>query len=98
MSYLILGASSGLGRELANILAQNSNDLIIISRDEKDLKAIKFDLETKFKVVVKYFAVDVSLYDEVKKFLDSNFQFWSFCDLWFHSHSSQKCKSWDTTE
>tara|TARA_B100001765_G_scaffold206782_1_gene164316 strand:- start:28 stop:768 length:741 start_codon:yes stop_codon:yes gene_type:complete len=72
MSYLILGASSGLGRELANILAQNSNDLIIISRDEKDLKAIKFDLETKFKVVVKYFAVDVSLYDEVKKFLDSN--------------------------
>ena len=25
MSYLILGASSGLGRELANILAQNSN-------------------------------------------------------------------------
>ena len=65
MSYLILGASSGLGRELAKILAQNSNDLIIISRDEKDLKAIKFDLETKFKVVVKYFAVDVSLYNEV---------------------------------
>ena len=49
MSYLILGASSGLGRELAYILAKNSNDLIIISRDERDLKAIKSDLEIKFE-------------------------------------------------
>ena len=48
MSYLILGASSGLGRELAYILAKNSNDLIIISRDERDLRAIKSDLEIKF--------------------------------------------------
>tara|TARA_Y100000590_G_scaffold465173_1_gene636703 strand:+ start:781 stop:1521 length:741 start_codon:yes stop_codon:yes gene_type:complete len=72
MSYLILGASSGLGRELANVLAQKSNNLIIISRDEKDLKAIKFDLEAKYKVTVKYFAVDVSLQEEVKKFLQSN--------------------------
>ncbi|MAH52040.1 MAG: short-chain dehydrogenase, partial [Candidatus Pelagibacter sp.] len=50
MSYLILGASTGLGRELAYILAKNSNDLIIISRDERDLKAIKSDLEIKFKI------------------------------------------------
>ena len=52
MSYLILGASSGLGRELAYILAKNSNDLIIISRDERDLKAVKSDLEIKFKIIV----------------------------------------------
>ena len=44
MSYLILGASSGLGRELANVLAKNANNLIIISRDERDLKTIKSDL------------------------------------------------------
>ena len=72
MSYLILGASSGLGRELAYILAKNSNDLIIISRDERDLKAIKSDLEIKFKITVKYFAVDASSFDEIKKFLYSN--------------------------
>ena len=72
MSYLILGASSGLGRELAYILAKNSNDLIIISRDERDLRAIKSDLEIKFKVTVKYFAVDASSFDEIKKFLYSN--------------------------
>ena len=72
MSYLILGASSGLGRELAYILAKNSNDLIIISRDERDLRAIKSDLEIKFKITVKYFVVDASSFDEIKKFLYSN--------------------------
>ena len=72
MSYLILGASSGLGRELANILAKNANDLLIISRDERDLKTIKSDLETKFKITVKYFVLDASSFDEVKKFLESN--------------------------
>tara|TARA_B000000460_G_scaffold220614_1_gene172243 strand:- start:587 stop:1339 length:753 start_codon:yes stop_codon:yes gene_type:complete len=72
MSYLILGASSGLGRELANILAKNLNNLIIISRDERDLKTIKSDLEARFKIVVKYFVLDASSFDEVKKFLESN--------------------------
>jgi len=72
MSYLILGASSGLGKELAYILAKNLNDLIIISRDEKDLSAIKSDLELKFKIDVKYFVIDASSYDEIKIFLHSN--------------------------
>ena len=72
MNYLILGASSGLGRELAYIFAKNSHDLIIISRDERDLRAIKSDLEIKFKITVKYFVVDVSSFDEIKKFLHSN--------------------------
>ena len=72
MKYLILGASSGLGKELAYILAKNSHNLIIISRDERDLKAIKSDLEIKFKITVKYFVVDASSFDETKKFLYSN--------------------------
>ena len=72
MSYLIFGASSGLGKELAYIFAKNLNNLIIISRDERDLKAIKSDLENKFKVNVKYFVVDASSFEEIKNFLDSN--------------------------
>ena len=86
MSYLILGASSGLGRELAYTLAKNSNDLIIISRDERDLRAIKSDLEIKFKIAVKYFSIDVSSFDEVKNFLHSNLNLLSklkeYCFLW----------------
>ena len=41
MSYLIIGASSGLGRELALRFAKEKNNLILISRDIRDLNAIK---------------------------------------------------------
>ena len=34
MNYLIVGASSGLGRDLAYIFAKNSHNLTLISRDE----------------------------------------------------------------
>ena len=51
MKYIILGASSGLGREIAYLLAEKKNDLIIISRDERDLSAIKNDLEIQFKKI-----------------------------------------------
>ena len=50
MNYLIVGASSGLGRDLAYKFAQNSNNLILVSRDERDLKALKNDIEVKFKL------------------------------------------------
>ena len=52
MNYLIIGASSGLGRELAYTFAESNNNLIISSRDAKDLNAIKSDLENKYKIKV----------------------------------------------
>ena len=45
MSYLIIGSSSGLGRELAYTFAKNHNNLILVSRDERDLVPIKSDIE-----------------------------------------------------
>ena len=63
MSYLIFGSSSGLGKEIAYILAKNLNNIIIVSRDERDLKAIKSDLESKFRIDVKYFVLDASSFD-----------------------------------
>ena len=61
MSYLIIGASSGLGREIAYTFAKNKNDLIIVSRDEKDLMAIKTDLETRFNVDIKILNLNFSV-------------------------------------
>jgi len=72
MKYIILGASSGLGREIAYLLAEKKNDLIIISRDERDLKAIKYDLEIQYKIDVIYFELDLSSFEKVQKFFDSN--------------------------
>ena len=34
---IITGASSGLGRDLAYTFAERKNNLILVSRDEKDL-------------------------------------------------------------
>jgi short-subunit dehydrogenase len=72
MKYIILGASSGLGREITFLLAKKKNDLIIISRDERDLRAIKNDLEIQFKINVTYFEIDLSSFEKIKNFFKSN--------------------------
>ena len=41
MNYLIIGASSGLGRDLAYRFAKNSHNLTLISRDERDTLGFK---------------------------------------------------------
>ena len=41
MKYLIIGASSGLGRELAYEYAKNKHDLVFVSRELRDHAAIK---------------------------------------------------------
>ena len=72
MSYLIIGASSGLGRELALKFAQENNNLILVSRDIRDLNAIKSDLELKFKVQIKCIDIDFSSLDEINQKLFKN--------------------------
>ena len=72
MKYIILGASSGLGREITYLLAKKKNDLIIISRDERDLRAIKDDLEIQFKINVTYFELDLASFEKIQNFFKSN--------------------------
>ncbi len=67
MKYLIIGASSGLGRELSYVFAKNKNDLLITSRDARDLQAIKSDLENKFKINVDIIQIDLSSEQDLEK-------------------------------
>ena len=60
MKYLIIGASSGLGREVAYSFAKNNHDLILVARDDRDLLPIKSDLENKFGVNVLTISLDFS--------------------------------------
>jgi|TARA_Y100000389_G_scaffold36501_1_gene31058 short-subunit dehydrogenase len=71
MTYLIIGASSGLGRELAKEFAKENCNLIIASRDERDLIAIKSDLEIKYKIKVNIIELDFSSIEEIEKKLFS---------------------------
>lgn len=52
MTSLIVGASAGLGRALAEELALRGHDLVITGRGEEDLAAIAADLKLRFGVQV----------------------------------------------
>ncbi len=60
MSHLILGASGGLGRALCYRFAADRQDLVIVASDERDLNALKSDLEIRFGIRVCAVAADVS--------------------------------------
>ena len=49
--FVIFGASSGLGKELCYVAAENNHSCYLISRDERDLHAISNDLNIKLNVL-----------------------------------------------
>lgn len=50
MKALVTGASSGIGREMANLLAQNGYDLILVSRNRDELFKLKTELPVKSEI------------------------------------------------
>ena len=44
MKILITGGSSGIGKDMAKILAKKENELVIVARDENKLKETKKEL------------------------------------------------------
>lgn len=63
MKALITGASSGMGRDMANYLASFGYDLIVVSRDKKKLDELFNDLN----VSVKKMEMDLSITDNCIK-------------------------------
>ena len=70
---LITGASSGIGKELAQLHAQRGGDLVIVARSEDKLNALKTQLEAEREVQVHVIVKDLAeqgaaaqVYDELK--------------------------------
>ncbi len=70
---LITGASSGIGKELANIHAENGGDLVIVARSKEALNSLKAELEQKYSILVTVIVKDLTLpesttelYNEIK--------------------------------
>jgi len=62
MEYaLITGASSGIGLELAYIMAEKGHHLILVARREAVLQDLKNHLEKSFQVTVEIVAMDLSI-------------------------------------
>ena len=71
---LITGASTGIGKEFANIHAEKGGDLIIVARRKEKLEQLKSELETKHKIKVMVIAMDLgsaeaaqALYNQLKE-------------------------------
>jgi short-subunit dehydrogenase len=59
VTYLIVGASAGLGRALAYRLAAERHDLVIVSSDERDIDAVAYDLTARYAVRVAAVVADL---------------------------------------
>ncbi|MBS1963519.1 MAG: SDR family oxidoreductase [Bdellovibrionales bacterium] len=57
---LITGASSGIGRELARVFAENHHSLILVARDRARLDAVAAELHQRFLVPVRVEVCDLA--------------------------------------
>lgn len=68
---LISGASSGIGKACAMVLAQNGYGVLITGRRKEKLEALKSEIESKYQVPVKVAVFDVRDKDQVKQFVET---------------------------
>ena len=61
---IIIGGSTGMGKEVARQLAEKGNDLLIVARDINRLSATKRELEEIDGIVVNTISTD--LYDQIQ--------------------------------
>jgi 3-oxoacyl-[acyl-carrier protein] reductase len=57
---LVTGASKGIGRACAEVLAEEGCDIVLVSRTAVDLEAVRAKIAGEHNVSVRYFALDLS--------------------------------------
>lgn len=67
MKALITGASSGIGKDMAKVMANKGYDLAIVARNEEELKKLATELEEKNKIKVEIIALDLSSEENCKE-------------------------------
>ncbi|MCI8384805.1 MAG: SDR family oxidoreductase [Clostridia bacterium] len=60
MKILITGASSGIGRDMARVLAKKGHHLMLVARNENELKKLAKELQEKHRIEVEVIATDLS--------------------------------------
>jgi len=69
---LVTGASSGIGWEIAKLLAADGYDLVCVARNSKKLQALARDLEAAFHVRAAVVAADLSKPDAPARVLSES--------------------------
>ena len=57
---LVTGASKGIGRACAEVLAEEGCDVVLVSRTEADLARARGEIAAKHNVAVRHYALDLS--------------------------------------
>jgi len=57
---LVTGASSGIGLELAKLLAANGHDLVLVARREKEMRDLADQLSRQHEIAVRVVAADLA--------------------------------------
>ncbi len=70
MRALITGASAGIGREFAEVLAANGHSLVLVARNQERLLAHAKSLEARHKITVKVLAKDLAQPDAASEIFD----------------------------
>ena len=65
MKILITGASSGIGKDMARILAKKADELVLVARDITKLEEVKKELEKETKVEI--ISMDLSKEENCKE-------------------------------
>lgn len=61
MNYaLVTGASKGIGRSIATVLAERNYNIILVARSTEELSTVAKELQDTYKVQVRYLAIDLS--------------------------------------
>lgn len=61
MKALITGASSGIGRDMARVLASKKYDLVLVARDLEKLNNLAEELSKKYEVKIQTIGMDLSI-------------------------------------
>ncbi|TAF33825.1 MAG: SDR family oxidoreductase [Cytophagales bacterium] len=67
---VVTGGTKGIGRAIIEIFAKEGFDVVTCARKEKELIALKSEVEARYKVTVHTMAVDMSHKEGVMKFAD----------------------------
>ena len=72
MKALITGASSGIGRDMARVLAGKGYDLILVARRENRLKELQNELKTNVRVIALDLTSQEACFSLYKRVKDDN--------------------------
>ncbi|MEH6408834.1 MAG: SDR family NAD(P)-dependent oxidoreductase, partial [Leeuwenhoekiella sp.] len=67
---LITGASGGIGKAFAQILAAQNHNLFLVARSAEKLKILCDDLNNRYNIKADYFPLDLTVFDADKQLFD----------------------------